>query len=65
MAIEASRTGGGPINEIRDNDEYEAVLARVGALMDMKNQEARQERRALRAVIGRYRERELIWARVW
>lgn len=65
MEIESEKSPAPAITEIRDDDEYEAVVDRVTAILYDDSREALEERRALRAVMGRYEQRELIWARVW
>ena len=65
MATENTTHGGPVIAEIQTDDEYEAALERLDELMKSNRREERAERDALRDVIGRYRERELIWARAW
>lgn len=50
---------------IRDNADYQAALRRIEELLETKGAEAREERLALVARVGRYEERELIWARMW
>ena len=65
MAIEAGKTSAQVIAEIRDDDEYEAAVERITEILYDDSREALEERHALRAVMGRYEQRELIWARVW
>ena len=50
---------------IRDNTDYQAALKRIKELLEAKDDEARRERRDLVNLVGRYEERELIWARMW
>lgn len=50
---------------IRDNTDYQAALKRIKELLEAKDDDARRERHDLVDRVGRYEERELIWARMW